>query len=657
MFERLLSATLLWLASAVCLTAAEESSPLVLWYAQPAKQWVEALPVGNGRLGAMVFGGAESERLQFNESTLWTGRPREYQHEGAAAHLPAIRKLLAEGKQKEAEKLASEHFMSVPLRQYQYQPLGDLRLKFPGHDEPAEYRRQLDLDAAVATVRYQIDGTTFTRETLASFPDQVIVTRVAADKPGQVHFTATLDSPQPDTKTAAVGKNQLVLRGELKPGKHPSGKEDNCLKFEARLLVAADGGEVRATADGLEIRGANAATLIVTAATSFKNFRDVSADPAARCASVLKAVEGKTFDALRTAHLADHRRLFRRVSLDLGTTAAARLPTDQRLKQFFKQSEADPQLAALYFQFGRYLLIASSRPGGQPANLQGIWNDSLRPPWDSKWTVNINTEMNYWPAETCNLAECHEPLFDMLDDLVDHRRQDGPGPLRLPAAGCCTTTPTCGAARPRSTPRTTASGPPAARGSASTSGSITCSPATRSSSPQRAYPVMKEAAEFFVDFLVEGPEDRLADQHAVELARAGRTGRRAHDGPPDHPRPVRQLHRRRRGAGRRRRVRARSWPTLRKRIAPNQIGRHGQLQEWLEDKDDPKNQHRHVSHLWGLHPGREITPRGTPELAAAARQVARIPRRRRHRLEQGLEDQLLGAAARRRPRPQDARRG
>jgi alpha-L-fucosidase 2 len=380
-------------------------------YREPAAKWEEALPIGNGRLGAMVFGGPEQERIQFNEDTLWTGKPHEYHHPGAAACLPTLRKLLAEGKQKEAEDLAMKEFMSVPIRQKAYQPFGDLRLLFAGRAQAADYRRGLDLDAAVAKVRYRVDDVTYERSAFASRPGQVIAVRVSADKPGRVSFTAKLDSLHKSARTRAVG-DQLALFGQV---------EEGGLKFEARLCVQTEGGTATVKEDGVSVENANSAVLLLTGATSFQNYRDISADPAERCEKTMKAVAGKAWEVLLKEHQEDHRRLFRRVSLDLGLTAAVEQPTDQRLKTVAK--EPDPHLAALYFQFGRYLLIASSRPGGQPANLQGLWNDSLKPPWDSKWTTNINTEMNYWPAEVTNLSECHEPLFDLIADCAATGRQ------------------------------------------------------------------------------------------------------------------------------------------------------------------------------------------------------------------------------------------
>ena len=616
--------TVLWIAlllitaSPVVSSAdAEAESECVLWYERPAEAWVEALPVGNGQLGAMVFGGTDQERIQFNEDTLWTGEPRDYTHPGASRHLPAIRRLLFKDKQKEAEALAMERFMSVPLRQFAYQPFGDLRLHFPGHGQATGYRRRLDLDSGVVTVVYEADGVKFTREALASAPGKVIAVRITADEPGVVSFTAALDSPHPDVTTRAVGETQLALRGRLGKFYHERMQQEfsSVLKFEARLAVSSEGGNVEVTDRGVEVTGVDAATLLVAAATSYKGCQDTSGDPAARCQRVLRAAAGKDYAALRAAHVADHRRLFRRVWLELGTTDAARLPTDERIKNFADGD--DPQLAALYFQFGRYLLIAGSRPGSQPANLQGIWNDSLTPPWDSKWTVNINTEMNYWPAEVCNLAECHEPLFDMLDEVVISGRKTA----RV-HYGCG------GWVLHHNTDlwRGTAPINKSNHGIWVTGGAWLCQhlwehylfSGDREFLARRAYPVMKEAAAFFVDFLMEDPKTGWLISTPSNSPEIG--GLVA--GPTMDHQIIRTLFCnciaasetlgvdddfRSRLAG------------LVPRIAPNQIGRHGQLQEWLEDRDDPKNHHRHLSHLWGLHPGREITLRGTPELARAAR--------------------------------------
>ena len=588
--------------------AAADGQALQLWYTKPAARWDQALPIGNGRLGAMVFGGTESERIQFNEDTLWTGSPHEYQHPGAAAYLPKIRALLAEGKQREAEQLAMQEFMSVPLRQKAYQPFGDLRLSFPGHDKPTDYRRELDLDSAIASVSYRIGDVTFERKAFASHPHQVIVVQITADKPGSISFTAKLDSPHRSARTRAVGADQLALAGQV---------EEGGLKFEARLRISAEGGKVTVKDTEAVVEGVDDAVLILAAATSFKNFRDISADPAERCQARVQAAAAPTLPVVLRDHLADHRPLFRRVSFDLGTTEAAKLPTDERLAAV-RKGASDPQLAALFFQFGRYLLIASSRPGCQPANLQGIWNESLRPPWDSKWTTNINTEMNYWPAEVTNLSECHEPLFDLIEDCAVTGRKTAEA--HYGARGWVLHHNT-------DLWRGTAPINASDHGIWVTGGAWLCHhlwdhyrfTCDKGFLARRAYPAMKGAATFFADFLVKDPKTGWLISTPSNSPEIG--GLVA--GPTMDHQIIRDLFANTAEAARILGVDADLAARLlemRQQIAPNQIGKHGQLQEWLEDKDNPEEQHRHVSHLWGLYPGWEITPRGTPDLMKAARQ-------------------------------------
>jgi alpha-L-fucosidase 2 len=593
----------LTLVSPPALPAAERE--LRLWYRQPAQVWTEALPTGNGRLGAMVFGGTAEERVQLNEDTVWTGAPHEYQHEGAVKVLPELRRLLFEGRQKEAEDLATREFMSVPLRQKAYQPMADLRLSFPGHENATDYRRELDLDSAIASLSYRVGADGFARETFASHPHQVVVERLTASRKGSLTFTARLSSPHDGFAVRVESPNEIVLSGGVK---------DGVVRFETRLRVVAEGGRAAVREGAVAVEGADAATLLVTAATNFVSFRDVSGDPAMRARQAMRKVAGRRYAELLSAHVADHQRLFRRVALDLGSTPAASLPTDERIAAADKR--ADPQLVTLAFQFGRYLLIASSRPGDQPANLQGIWNDSLTPPWDSKYTVNINTEMNYWPAEVANLAECAEPLFGLLEDLalsgrktaaahygargwVLHHNTDlwrGSAPINASNHGIW---PTGGAWLTQQLWwRYQFS-------------------LDRDFLRRRAYPVMKEAVLFFVDALVRDPKTgRLISGPSNSPENGGLVM-----GPTMDHQIVRALFQSTAEAARILGVDAElsaQLDRMRGEIAPNQIGRLGQLQEWLEDKDDPKNKHRHVSHLWGVFPGEEITPR-TPELFAAAR--------------------------------------
>ncbi|HKD36936.1 MAG TPA: glycoside hydrolase family 95 protein, partial [Pirellulales bacterium] len=385
-----------WLFCAAALFAADD---LTLWYRQPAEKWTEALPVGNGRLGAMVFGGVAKERLQLNENTFWSGGPYDPANPDALAALPEARRLIFEGKFTEARDLIGARMMGKPLRQMSYQPIGDLAIEFTGLDNPIDYRRELNLDTAIATTTYRIGDVHFKREVFASHPDEVIVVRITANKPGQISFTARFSTPQQQTPPPAhpagdprsysrlteldgIGPAQYGIRGAT--------------HFAAQHRVIAERGKVEVEPSKVEfqpagtaITGADAVTILISIGTSYVDPRDTSGDATVRAEKYLTAAAAKSFEELERAHLDDYRRLFRRVSLDLGSSEAANRPTDDRLKTF--ADGRDPQLAALMFQFGRYLLISSSRRGGQPATLQGLWNDRTDPPWGSKYTININT--------------------------------------------------------------------------------------------------------------------------------------------------------------------------------------------------------------------------------------------------------------------------
>lgn len=606
---------------ALCCAAAAGEVPadgMTLWYDRPAAQWVEALPVGNGRMGAMVFGGVPEERLQFNEGTLWAGQPHDYAHPGAAQYLPELRRLLFEGKQKEAQDLAMEHFMSEPLRQLPYQAFGDVLLDFGHKGKTKKYRRMLELDSATATTVYETGGVRNTREVFASHPARVIVMRLTASKPGKISFVARLTSPHTQTETLSVDGNTAALRGRVADyAFDPGGPAvPGALRFEARLSAVAEGGTV-ASADGvLRVKNADSVTLYLAAATSYRDFGDVTGDPAALCAGILAAALGRGHDALRAEHLADHRSLFRRVTLDLGA-APPDLPTDERVRQSSKTP--DPQLAALLFQYGRYLLIACSRPGGQPATLQGLWNDSLTPPWDSKYTVNINTEMNYWLAEPGNLSECHLPLFDALEEVALAGANVAREHYGLPGWVLHHNFDLWRGAAPINH---------SDHGLWPTGGAWLCQhlwwhwlhTGDRDFLRDRAYPLMRGAAEFFAGYLVEDP--RSGQKWLISGPSNSPEQGGLVMGPAMDHQIIRGLFADTIAAAEELGVDAdfrEQLAALRARIAPNQIGQHGQLQEWLEDKDDPKNDHRHVSHLWALHPGEEITP-ATPELFSAARQ-------------------------------------
>jgi alpha-L-fucosidase 2 len=411
-------------AFATLTLAAAESEPaapsreMVLWYRQPAVKWLEALPLGNGLMGAMVFGGTRQERIALNESSFWSGRPHDYNDPEAFKYFPQIRDLVFAGKFQQAEKLADEHFYGRPAAQQAYQPLGDLVLSFDGIDKADDYYRELDLETGVAKVSYRSGDAIFAREAFVSYPDRVMVVRLTCDKPGRITVQAWLKSPYRHNVSARPGK--LVMegcwKGPITNNWLIAPVEGKGLRFQTVLLALPEGGRSEATDSSLRIRNADAVTFILTAATSFVSYQDIGGDPAAVCAKTLSVVTGADYAMLRRRHEADFRALMSRVHLQVGDPARNSLPIDERLKAF-REGSTDPNLEALCFQFGRYLLVSSSRAGGQPANLQGIWNDSISPPWGSKYTININTEMNYWPAEVCNLSECHQPLFDMLKDI------------------------------------------------------------------------------------------------------------------------------------------------------------------------------------------------------------------------------------------------
>ncbi len=583
--------------------------PWQLWYQKPADTWTEALPVGNGRLGAMVFGRAPECRVQFNEHTVWTGFPRAYARTNAVSVLPEIRRLLFDGKQKEAEALAMRDFMGEPLRQERYQPCGDLFVALSGVPAPTGYTRTLDLSEGVHTVAFSAGGTRYTQETFASHPDFVLVHRVSADRPGAVSCSVRLTSPHKLSETSAKPGGLLVLRGQV---------QTNGVAFEAQALVRTEGkgAKLSVEAGRVAVTGADAVEVVWAAATNVKAWDALGADPAAACAKTLARAGKRPYAKLRAAHVADHRALFGRAEIRLPRTAASERPTDERLRAF--RAATDPDFAALVFQYGRYLLIGSSREDGQPANLQGIWNDSLTPPWDSKYTCNINTQMNYWPAEVGALAECHEALFKALDELavsgritarehygaggwVLHHNFDlwrGTAPINHANHGIWV----------------------------SGSGWLALHLWEHYLFTQdarflrdRAWPVMREAARFYSAFLIEDPKTkRLISTPSNSPEQGGLVA-----GPTMDHQIIRSLFK----------ACAEASAVLGKdkdfaatlseqaaRIAPNRVGQHGQLQEWLEDKDDPKNQHRHVSHLWGVYPGCDITWKETPELFAAARQ-------------------------------------
>lgn len=623
--------------------AAPPAEPLSLWYRQPAQEFTQALPLGNGRLGAMVYGGVNEERFVLNEATLWSGGPQDADRPAAAQYLPEIRRLLLAGKNVEAEKLVYAHFtcqgpgsgrghgLNVPYGSYQM--LGNLRLKFAAAGrEVRNYRRELDLTQAVARVEYEQNGATFRREAFVSGADQVLIIRLSADKPGQLTFAATLDRPDRATLTAD-GPQGLLLSGQLNNGTNGQG-----MKFAARLRLVTRGGAVSAQGSQLHVQAANEVLLYVTAATDYQGVAGRrTPDPTRASATDLNNALSQTYTRLIINQKLEYQRYFQRVGLSLETAnketptshrnaSGATIPTDERLRAV-GNGAADPGLAALYFQYGRYLLIASSRPGGMPANLQGIWADTLDTPWNGDWHLNINIQMNYWPAEVANLTELHEPLFALIASLQKPGARTAK--LYYNARGWV--------AHVITNPwGFTAPGEGASWGSTTTGSAWLCQHLwdhylfTRDRRfLQWAYPIMKGSAQFYADLLIEEPTHQwlvTAPANSPENAFRLADGTVAHVcmGPTIDQQLLRYLFDAcieaaqilNTDQGFRQELQAK-----RARLAPTRIGSDGRVMEWLEEYAEPEPTHRHVSHLWGLYPGAEITPDGTPQLAAAARRT------------------------------------
>ena len=591
-----------------------------LWYAQPASVWNEALPVGNGRLAAMVFGGVENELIQLNEETIWAGEKRPRNNPEGAAALAEVRRLLFAGKLKEAEALADKTMICSTRRLPPYQTLADLTIRFDHQQEPVDYTRELNLEDAMVRVNYTVGGTRFEREVFASAPHQVIVIRMTANKPQSISFSVTLTREQ-DSKTFVLDSDKLAIEGEaIARDDHHLAERKVGVKFRGELQVLSEGGRVQGNKDRVVVQTANSATLVFTAATNF-----AAKDPAARCAGYL-ANARKSYAQLEATHVADYQRFFRRVRLDLGHAGRdqADLPVDERLQRV-QAGATDLDLEALYFQFGRYLLISSSRPGGLPANLQGKWNDKLAPSWDSKYTININTEMNYWPAEVCNLSELHEPLFD----LIEAAREDGRHVARnlYGARGFVIhhNTDIWGDAVPIDG---VGSGIWPMGGAWLSLHLWEHYDFTRDRQflSRRAYPLMKEAAEFFLDYLIADGHGRLITGPSISPENRYRTAdgqiAKLCMGPTMDLEIVRALFTRVIAASQLLQLDSEFRQQLiaaQDRLPPLRIGKHGQLQEWLEDYDEPDPGHRHISHLFALHPSNEITLRGSRELAKAAR--------------------------------------
>ncbi len=760
---------------AILISAQLHAQDLKLWYKQSAVKWTEALPVGNGRIGAMLFGGVENDRIQFNEETLWTGEPRAYSRPGAYKYLDSIRHLLFAGKQKDAEALAEKEFMGLksfegeksswinkvtadkkfaapgfddsqwktmtvpswdgwetvgfdaldgavwlrttftldddwnkkdmvldmnrirdwdytyvngtmvgsqqntegrkytvdkkllhkgvntiailvlnfsdkggvygykdttqhigiypakkekdkislngqwkylvvndnppPVGTYQanYLPFGDLNLKFTNSGSFTNYRRELDIANAVAATSYTADGVDYKREYFVSAPNQALVVNLTASKKASISFEATLSSPHRGYTVTQLNNNTVILSVKVRTG---------VLQGKSYLQVVAKGGNIKIDNGKLIIDNADEATLYLTAGTTYKNYHDVTADAAQPCVKALASLKGKTYEQIKTAHIAEYQKWFNTFSITLGDAGRAAVATAERLKEFANGN--DPSFAALYTQYGRYLLISSSRPGTKPANLQGIWNDLTSPPWGSKYTTNINAEMNYWPAELLNLSPMHEPLFDMISELAVAGKQTAKDQYNAPGWVLHHNTDLW-----RGTAPINASN----HGIWVTGGAWLCQhlwehylfTQDKKFLQQKAYPVMKEAALFFNSFLVKDPATGyLISAPSNSPEQGGLVA-----GPTMDHEIIRALFSNVIAAGEILNTDAALRKTLKekyKQIAPLQIGKYGQLQEWMKDVDDTSNKHRHISHLWGMYPGSEINFDDAPRLMNAAKQ-------------------------------------
>lgn len=610
---------LLLVGACVWMMLSTHAQNLKLWYQQPAKTWVEALPVGNSSMGAMVYGGTSREELQLNEETLWGGGPYRNDNPKALESLAEVRNLIFSGKTMDAQNLIDQTFYTG-RNGMPYQTIGSLIIEAPGHEKAKNYYRDLDLERAVATTRYQVDGVNFQREVFASFPDRVIIVRFTADKPGELNFKVSYDSPLQST-VKKQGK-KLVLRG--KGGDHEGVK--GVIEVETQSQVIAEGGKVSLTDKYISVEHATAATLYIAAATNFVNYHNVKGNENKKASALLAGAMKKEYSEALKAHTDYYQSQFNRVSLSLGgeNTKTARQETVKRIAGFSQGN--DPALAALMFQYGRYLLISSSQPGGQPANLQGIWNHQLNAPWDGKYTININTEMNYWPAEVTNLSETHEPLFDLVQDLSVTGRETA-----RTMYGCN------GWVAHHNTDIWRVTGPvdKAFYGTWPVGGAWLTTHLWQhylytgdKDFLRKSYPAMKGAADFFLGYMIPHPKygwkvtaPSMSPEHGPKGEDTKKASTIVSGCTMDNqiifdvlsntlaaseilelPAAYRDLLR-----------------TLLSEMAPMQIGRYNQLQEWLEDLDDPKDGHRHVSHAYGLFPSNQISPFTHPQLFQAVK--------------------------------------
>lgn len=606
-----------------CFSLTVAAKPNILWYQQAAEQWEEALPLGNGRLGAMVYGGVTSDNIQLNESTFWAGGPHNNLNSEALASLPEIRRLIASGDYVAAENLATKTISSQGSNGMPYQTAGNLHLEFPAHKLFSHYYRELDIGKALTTTRYQVADVVYTREIFSSFVDQVIAVKLSASKPGQLTFAAHLSHPA-NMQFATENNDTLVMQGMSKDHEGIKGQ----VNLAVLAKVMATGGRVAKNNQRIEVKDADSVIILIAMATNFVNYQDLSANALMRAQGYLNRAVAQfnpaDYEQRKQAHSDFYKHYFDRVSLHLGRSEFSREPTDTRIRLF--ASRHDPELASLYFQFGRYLLISSSQPGGQPANLQGLWNHRMDPPWDSKYTLNINAEMNYWPAEVTQLNELHEPFIQMVKELAQTGQQSAK--TMYGARGWM-------AHHNTDIWRITG-------GVDHTWGSWPTSNAWLSQHLWEkylysgdknylasVYPVMKSAVEFFEDFLIESPDKFSPDQTWLIVSPSMSpenapvaTGTKIAAGVTMDNQLLFDLFSNTIAAAQilgEDKPRLAAWKKILSRLPPMQIGQYHQLQEWLEDWDHPQDKHRHISHLYGLFPSNQISPVNSPELFSAAR--------------------------------------
>ncbi|MEH6679220.1 MAG: glycoside hydrolase family 95 protein [Sediminicola sp.] len=602
----------------VTLPSLSQEDALKLWYAQPAgTQWESAMPIGNGHIGAMVYGNVANETYQLNEHTVWSGGPNRNDSPEALGSLDKIRELIFTGEYKAAEQLANEKIISHTSHGQKFQPVGELLLSFPEHGAYSDYHRELDLGRAVTGTSYTVNGVKFKREAFVSIPDRVMVVHLTADRPGKITFTATFDSQHKIRQKGTDGGSQLSLWGRTSDHEGVEG----LVEFRALAEIVIEGGKMDGTSDDIEVKKANSATILISIASNFNNYNDLGADENLRAEEYLKKVEGRSYNDLLESHTKGYKKYFDRVQLDLGSTEASKLPTDKRLENF--RDAEDPSFVTLYYQYGRYLLISASQPGGQPANLQGIWNNSMDPAWDSKYTININTEMNYWPAEKTNLAEMHEPLLKMVRELSETGQKTAKD--MYGAKGWM-------AHHNTDIWRTTGAVDGAFWGIWNGGGGWLSQHLWEHylysgdlSYLASVYPILKGAAAFYADFLIAHPNHPwlvTAPGNSPENAPEAHQGSSLSAGSTMDNQIVFDVFStviQASGLLGKDRAFADSLIGLRSKLPPMQIGKHGQLQEWLDDVDDPEDHHRHISHLYGLYPSNQISAHRTPELFAAAR--------------------------------------